>query len=179
MIDPEMYTISVRKESVEGDILYVARVHELPDVEEYGVSYDEALLLVKDTIVTAYELCIQQGINFPEPMPINAAQNASGRITLRMPKTLHSNLIKQSELEDVSLNQYIVTTLAAKYGQCQMTDLILSEIKQRFAGISDELHKNDHAFKWLFKTNIALISNQTNSNTWNSRGLEFQYGAAH
>jgi hypothetical protein len=40
------------------------------------------------------------------------ARSHSGRLLLRMPKTLHAELAARSDKDGVSLNQYIVSTLA-------------------------------------------------------------------
>ena len=49
-----------------------------------------------------------------EPEPGPKAQPAhSGRLMLRMPQSLHTELAKAAEREEVSLNQYITNTLAA------------------------------------------------------------------
>ncbi len=115
--DPEFYSISVRKEVFEDELVYVARIQEFPDVLEFADSYEEARELALDTLITSYELLTEQGITFPEPMA--APQDAaSGRITLRMPKTLHARLIEMAQREEVSLNQYIVSNLSMNYGQC-------------------------------------------------------------
>ncbi len=53
----------------------------------------------------------------PEPEPSESEPKAppahSGRLMLRMPQSLHTELAKAAELEEVSLNQYITNTLAA------------------------------------------------------------------
>lgn len=136
IFDAERYTISVRKEIVEGDMLYVARVTELQDVEEYADSRAEAYALAIDTIETAHELCLEKGIIFPEPAVHDYSQaQASGRITLRIQKTLHANLVKKADYEGVSLNTFIVSELSAAYSQQSLYDKIkasLDRIEYRF-----------------------------------------------
>ena len=48
----------------------------------------------------------------PEPDP-KARTKHSGRLMLRMPHSLHAELARAAEREDVSLNQYITNTLSA------------------------------------------------------------------
>lgn len=169
--DAEHYTISVRKEVVEGDELYVARITELPDIEEFGESYQEARELALDSIQTSYELCMENGIVFPQPMVISdEIHSVSGRITLRMPKTLHAKLNKEAALEDVSLNQYLVSALSMHYGQYQITDALLNEIKT----LRLEINKYQKAAAtYLFKEYVNAFQPQETSN-WvvdNKRGL--------
>ena len=67
MIDVRDYDISVKKEVVEGEELYVARVAELKDVEDYAETYEDAFELVLDTISTCREMFLSMGLPFPEP----------------------------------------------------------------------------------------------------------------
>ncbi|PKM21141.1 MAG: hypothetical protein CVV11_06705 [Gammaproteobacteria bacterium HGW-Gammaproteobacteria-15] len=110
--DPEMYTISVQKVVIDKDVLYVAKVAELSDVQEYADTESEARALAIDTICTAYAMFEEQGLIFPEP---NLADETpvSGRLTLRMPKSVHSQLIKEANKEDASLNQVVLTALTS------------------------------------------------------------------
>jgi predicted RNase H-like HicB family nuclease len=161
MIDAELYTISVRKELIENEFFYVARVAELPDVEEYGDSYDEARELAIETITTSYELCIEEKIPFPTPIEFSVLDSVSGRITLRMPKSLHAKLVSESEKEEVSLNQYLVSSLSMRYGQCQMSDDLLSELQSRFSNIKSEIHKYQKvAATYLFKEHLQSFGSK-------------------
>jgi len=145
--DAENYTISVRKEVVEGEELFVARVAELPDVCEFADSANDARGLAKDTIETAYDLCMQKGIPFPEPKIVNDdLVSASGRVTLRMPKTLHTKLIEKAEEEDISLNQLIVSALSMNYGQYQATKGLVDELKDMVQCFRDGVDKYHTAF---------------------------------
>lgn len=137
MIDPELYTISVRKESVEGEEFYVARITEFPDVEEYGDTFSEARELALETIRTSYELCSEENIAFPDPIDLRKLSNASGRVTLRMPKSLHAKLTSEAMKEEVSLNQYIVSSLSLNYGQCAMSTSIVKELKASLVGFKN------------------------------------------
>ena len=51
----------------------------------------------------------------PDPVPIGekAPDQVSGKVLVRMPRTLHASLLAESEREGVSLNQLIVAKLAA------------------------------------------------------------------
>jgi HicB family len=52
---------------------------------------------------------LEEGREIPEP---RSASSHSGRLLLRMPKTLHADLTRASEREGVSLNQFITDALA-------------------------------------------------------------------
>ena len=50
------------------------------------------------------------------PAPYEPADDFSGRLTLRLTKSLHRSLMEGADEEDVSLNQYIVNVLRQKDG---------------------------------------------------------------
>lgn len=111
--DPELYTIQIKKSHIDGECFYVAKVLELPDVTEYGDSYEEAYTLAIDTIETSYQMFQEQGMQFPEPLKPASENQLSGRLTVRMPKSLHASLIRFSEQEDASLNQIVTIALSS------------------------------------------------------------------
>jgi antitoxin HicB len=59
------------------------------------------------------EVALEDGVEIPEPRDPDAF---SGRFLLRIPKSLHAELAERAELEGVSLNQYVSTTLARAVG---------------------------------------------------------------
>ncbi len=109
MIDPSKYTITVRKGLFDDEECFEARVAELPDVVEYADSFDEAYALAIDTIETTATIFEQQGKSMPEPFV--PADDYSGRVTLRLPKSLHRALAKAANSEGVSLNQHLTNVL--------------------------------------------------------------------
>ena len=115
MFDASLYNISVRKGNFDGEVFYEAKVKELPDVAEYADSHEEAYLLAIDTIETTAEMFNEQGRVMPLPMVEN--EEFSGRVTLRMPKSMHAAVSRWAEDEDISLNQLIVNCLSFGLGQ--------------------------------------------------------------
>lgn len=108
-IDPHTYNISIRRGNFEGDVLFEARVKELPDLHAYGDTYAEAYDLAVDAIETAAEAYADQGRVFPSA--VIPADDYSGRVTLRLPRTLHRALAETAEDERVSLNHHLVSIL--------------------------------------------------------------------
>lgn len=143
MRDAEEYTISVRRENIEGDTLYVARVEELPDVEEYADDYEFAKQLAIDTIKTAQKMFLAKGMAFPEPKIFTEQPIVSGRVTLRLPKSLHAQCVKSAEEEDVSLNAYLITCIAS-YQQVSFNQKLLSQLENAAREISNFRTPNLH-----------------------------------
>ncbi len=117
MMDAMQYNITVRKGVFDGETCFEARVAELPDVAEYGDSYEETYELAVDTIETTAAVFAEKGKQMPAPM--EPVDDFSGRVTLRLPKTLHRALAQVAEREGVSLNQHLVNVLSYYSGFCQ------------------------------------------------------------
>lgn len=113
-MNPGNYNISIRRVLVDDEELFEARIRELPDATEYADTMEEAYELALDTIETTAEIFAEQGRPFPEPASI--VEDYSGRVTLRVPKSLHRSLALAAEDEAISLNQYLVSLLAFHAG---------------------------------------------------------------
>jgi predicted HicB family RNase H-like nuclease len=108
------YNITVRQIEVDGENLFEARVRELPDVVDFGETWEEAYSLAVDTIGTTATIMAERDQQMP--VPASVEDEYSGRVTLRVPKSLHRRLAEQAEYEGVSLNHYLVTVLAHDCG---------------------------------------------------------------
>ena len=115
MIDAEKYNITVRKDIFDGEVLFEAKIKELPDVCEYADSYEEAYCLALDTIETTAEIFAENGKVMP--LPIIENEEFSGRVTLRMAKSMHATYAHLAQIEEISLNQLLVSNLAYGLGQ--------------------------------------------------------------
>ncbi len=113
-IDARAYNITVRYGEFEAEMLYEARVKELPDLVEYGETFDEVYQLALDAIETTAGVCAEKGL--PMPPAMVPAADYSGRVTLRMAKSLHRALAEAAASEGVSLNQHVVNILS--YTRC-------------------------------------------------------------
>ena len=94
---------------------FEAKVKELPDVAEYADSYEEAYNLAIDTIETTAQVMKGKGRKMPDPL-VTDEDDYSGRVTLRLPKSLHATLAKKAEDEGVSLNHLISCALSSYRG---------------------------------------------------------------
>jgi len=103
---PEQYTISIRKEKIEGDTYVVGRVTEFPDAvvyEESGPAAYEAIVAVLADLI---EHLREIGKEVPAPQVI--PEEFSGRVTFRMPRSLHARVDARAQLEGVSINTWLV-----------------------------------------------------------------------
>ena len=117
MLDAGKYTITVRKCIFDDEECFEARIAEFPDICEYGNSFNEAYNLAIDSVETSAVLLQAQGKSIPAP--IIPADNYSGRVTLRLPKSLHRALVNTADNEGISLNQHLTNVLNYYTGYAQ------------------------------------------------------------
>lgn len=118
--DPSSYGITIRRQAVEGHIYFVGTVLELPDAEVYEDSQEDAYREILNVISSLKAMSDEQSKHFP--VPTVPSEDFSGRVTLRLPKSLHRNCAKVSESEGVSLNQYLVSLIAEAIGAKSTTN---------------------------------------------------------
>lgn len=109
MTDAYNYNVVVRRVVDEGEVMFEARVREFPDVMEYADTPEEAYALAIDSIETISAVCAEKGKAVPE---VQLSVDYSGRVTLRLPRTLHRALAETADEEGVSLNQHLVNVLS-------------------------------------------------------------------
>ena len=103
------FAIQTRRITENGETFFKATVAELPHLATYEDTPQEAYEVLIDDIEALHASSI--GLNHPFPEP-NEELAHSGRITLRLSKSLHQTLDSQAKAENVSLNLHIVTLLA-------------------------------------------------------------------
>ena len=65
--DPEAYSITIRKEEIDDEILYVGRVAEFPNISVYEEDFVTARNLVIDAIQTLKKIADETHKDFPSP----------------------------------------------------------------------------------------------------------------
>jgi predicted HicB family RNase H-like nuclease len=80
----------------------------LPGCEAHGDSPEEAIRGIEAAIKEWIEDALAKGRELPDPRP---TASYSGRLMLRMPRSLHAELSEAAEREGVSLNHFIASSL--------------------------------------------------------------------
>jgi len=104
------YHLLVVRDGEDKGKPWTASVEELPGCTSDGKTSDEALGGIQSAMAKWIAAALEEGREIPEP---RSATSHSGRLLLRMPRTLHADLTRASEREGVSLNQFITDVLAA------------------------------------------------------------------
>jgi len=123
--DPESYTITIRKEEDDGEILYVGRVAEFPNISAFEDTFEATRSLVIDSIQTLKKIADEAQVDFPFPYPA-PSDEFSGRVTLRLPKSLHAKVSRMAAQDDISVNQYLVAAVATYVGETDGISKVVS-----------------------------------------------------
>jgi antitoxin HicB len=93
---------------------WVVRVKELTGCVSQGETAEEALAMIREAMEGWLEVALRRGFDIPEPRP---EEEYSGKFVVRMPRSLHRELVATADREGVSLNQYINVALAGAVGR--------------------------------------------------------------
>ncbi len=109
------YEISLHRDE-EGT--YFATVQELPGCMADGETPNDAVENLREAMKSWMASRIQAGLEIPEPRD---TAGYSGKVLLRMPRSLHKKLSQRAAAEGVSLNQYVVSALSEACGTAAAT----------------------------------------------------------
>ena len=90
--------------------VWTATVEELPGCEATGPTPEDAAAAARGQIERWLRDAQAAGRDIPPP---GAAATHSGKLLVRMPRSLHAELTRAAEREGTSLNAFIVAALAA------------------------------------------------------------------
>lgn len=111
------YSIIINKVKDESGTYYYGKIAELDGCQTTADTVDELLEQLEEVKKDHIEIKMEFNDPIPEPneMP-------SGKIVLRMPKTLHWRLAGEAKQEGVSLNQYMIYKLSQSLGAEEIRD---------------------------------------------------------
>ena len=96
----------------EEDEGYIAFAPDLPGCSAWGETRETAAAELQDAIAAWIEAHQAAGNPIPSPSKPTAATQQSGRVLLRLPKSLHAKLARDAEADGVSLNTHLVSLLS-------------------------------------------------------------------
>ena len=107
------YTIEVVRDSDPNNPGWVASVAELPGCITQAESFEELGEMIEDAMHSWIEVALADGHSIPEPRPL---QEYSGKFVVRVPKSLHRELVEAADHDGVSLNSFVNASLAKVIG---------------------------------------------------------------
>ena len=105
------YPVTIHADPEGG---FVAEIEELPGCITQGETLEEVFEAIEDARHGWLQVGYEDGQDIPLPRDI---EDYSGKILIRIPKSLHRALAHTAKCEGVSLNQYIASLLAAGIGR--------------------------------------------------------------
>lgn len=105
---------------------FSAEILEFPGCFAEGKTPDEAFHNLESTAESWIEASLEQGQEIPPP---SANHSYAGKIALRLPRDLHRLAARKAERDGVSLNQVLVTAVAAWVGADNLFERIAHRIE--------------------------------------------------
>jgi len=103
------YSFIIQPYQDDEEVYFIGKVLELEGCITDGATREETLANLQEAMEGWLETKLANNFPIPEPQ---VEVNASGKFTLRLPKTLHLKLTQDAKREGVSLNQYALYKLA-------------------------------------------------------------------
>jgi predicted RNase H-like HicB family nuclease len=123
------------------DKVWVARYPDLPGCVASGKTQKAALECAQRFKTEWITAALEDGDDLPEPRP---EPSYSGRVLLRLPRSMHEEAARLAEREQVSLNTYIIQAISVcneRSGQRQAFELFEAMLRREF----DKLPANARA----------------------------------
>lgn len=156
------HVMLVRDEEGKGGWQWLTSVDELPGCVARGRTPQEAVSKISNALSDWISTALRENREIPQP---KSAESHSGRLHLRMPRTLHAELTRVAERENVSLNQFITDALAAAVGwrtpAANSPDSSARPEVQTLGSVS--LHAMDPVPLALKSDDLALMSEEPNT----------------
>lgn len=99
---PWTYTVETAHE--RGQFFYIVRVNELPGVATDAATLPEAMELIKEVMVAAFELYMEDNEQIPEPEKQNYNKS---RITYITTNKRQDQLLHEAQKRDLSLSEFL------------------------------------------------------------------------
>ena len=120
------YTIELQRDPEEG---WFVQVRELRRCMSQGEKAEEAIAMIQEAMELWLEVALEDGLLIPEP---RADESYSGTFVVRVPRSLHRELVERAAQDGVSLNQY-GARLDRRIGHAQPPDTATTRTKDNLA----------------------------------------------
>ncbi|MBM2825516.1 MAG: hypothetical protein HW402_1180 [Dehalococcoidales bacterium] len=161
------YSILLHQVEDEGKKYWIAEVPELPGCKSHGSTVEEAVESVEEAKKDWIEDSLEKGEDVPVPVE---RESYSGRILVRMSRSLHRALSLMAESEKLSLNQLIVTILAKEVGRLDILNRVEDKIDRLLDKVNDALEKEE---RQTFSKSFRIIAEHS------EQGQYLPAGTAH
>jgi predicted RNase H-like HicB family nuclease len=116
---------------------WFAEIEELPGCIAEAATREEVLASIEDSRKLWITTALKRRMRVPLPEPDDA--DYSGRITLRMPRSLHRRLVDLARRERMSLNQLLLSMVAFRVGAFETETKEVREVVIVVVGDQEEV----------------------------------------
>lgn len=127
------YTIELHQGTEEG---WFTRVKELSGCMSQGDTAEDALANIREVLPLWIETALESGYEIPEP---RAEEEYSGKFVVRVPRSLHRELVQGADGEGVSLNQFINVILSKAMGQTLQVQSVGAQDDPSWPGLKSSM----------------------------------------
>lgn len=125
------YPVELSRWNEEEESYWVAEIPDLPGCVADGDTPDAAVESLEEAKRLWIKARLEHGHSVPEPTD---TRGYSGRLLLRMPKSLHRKLAAQSRREGTSLNMYVISLLSGRAAASVAEQLAVAEEPGSYSG---------------------------------------------
>ncbi len=122
----------------EDDAQFIGLCKEFPYLSAFGDTQEEALKEIKEVVEFSLEWMKEDGEELPNPIGI---KQYGGKILLRIPVSLHSKVACQANINEVSINQFLLNLISENLFHSKIEKSIecLNNIIGTCETVSDEM----------------------------------------
>jgi predicted RNase H-like HicB family nuclease len=113
MLNPNDYSVQISRLPDEG---YIATSPEWPGLSAYGENQEGAIREMQTVLALAIEVSLEDGDTLPTPAEAAPVKLPSGRIHLRLARSLHGLVSERAKQDNVSINTLLVQLISAGIG---------------------------------------------------------------
>lgn len=134
----------------EDDDGFFIEILDLPGCMTFCDEFGQINEMAEDAKRSWISSRLEKGLEIPEP---RNEEDFSGKILLRLPRSLHRTLSNQAKREGVSLNQYMLGLLSGKSSVAEVGNKLIErieEIEEPQHSLAISASGNQTSFKSLF-----------------------------
>jgi len=121
------YPVQLSEQTEDGEKYWLAEILDLPGCMADGSTPGEAISDLQEAKRLWMQAEIENGHEIPEP---SQTRGFSGKILLRLPKSLHRRMSAEAQRDNVSLNQLIVNRLIGGGDSVETMRRLVEQVEQ-------------------------------------------------
>jgi predicted RNase H-like HicB family nuclease len=137
--------------------VYVAQILEFPGCIAEGDSPQEAYEKLEIVAESWIDAMLRSGQRVPEPS-YDRIRDYSGKVALRLPRSVHRDAVRFAQRENTSLNQFLVSSVSAAVGAMSLYEQIAYRLEQ---GVRAAVNLAGKATTSMTITEVTSVSSLT------------------